>query len=208
VKLGSSPSTYTAVLDGLDGSSVYKRQPGKGGYGTMFALYAGEEPCYRDYLCAGIMDHGSGQLLLAGRGRGVHVSRRGGVPHLTRTSGATGLRLGAQYFVDTYFPINQSTFAEPLAPYGPVRLGSTAMHYALLLTGKADLVLECTRKGNLELAVAYGMVKEAGGGLVTTNGADIGDKMFLQFGQQAHLPTIAAATPELAQALITHLDCA
>lgn len=205
VQLGPEPSSYTGVLDGLDGSSVYKRAPGKGGYGTMLALYDGKKPRYRDYLAAGIIDHGSGDLHLVARGREVSTILSDGTSRATKTSGAQSLRRGARYFVDTYFPVNRKIFEKPLADYAPQCLGSTAMHYAALITGKADLVLECTRKGNLELAVAYGLVKAAGGAIITLDGADIGEQFFRSFGQRSHVPTIAAATPQLALATLKHL---
>src|SRR5579863_3725608 len=42
----------TGVLDGLDGSSVYRRERGTGKYGTMFAIFEGDNPVYDDYLAA------------------------------------------------------------------------------------------------------------------------------------------------------------
>lgn len=205
VQLGPRPSIYTGMLDGLDGSSVYKREPGNGGYGTMLAFYAGKRPRYRDYLAAGIMDHGSGNLLLVTQGREVSIISREGTRCTTKTSGAQHLRHGSRYFVDTYFEVNRETFEKPLTGYAPQCLGSTAMHYVALITGTSDLVLECTRKGNLELAVAYPLVKAAGGVIVGLDGEDIANESFHAFGQRSHVPTIAAATPQLAEVVVKRL---
>jgi fructose-1,6-bisphosphatase/inositol monophosphatase family enzyme len=43
------------------------------------------------------------------------------------------------------------------------------------------LALECTRKGNLEIAVAYGLIREAGGVMTTADGEDLGPKGYQTF---------------------------
>ena len=78
-------------------------------------------------------------------------------------------------------------------------LRSSAVHYAELATGKADLVLECTRKGNLEIAAAYGIIKNAGGAIITYDGEELGDKKYWSFAQKDNVCVIGAATPRLAK---------
>lgn len=67
------------------------------------------------------------------------------------------------------------------------------------------MALECTRKGNLEIAVAYGLETEAGAVIVDMKGEDIGDKRYLDFGQKEQLPIITASTQDLALRLIDHI---
>ena len=86
------------------------------------------------------------------------------------------------------------------------KLSSTDSYLRLLL-GEADLVLECTRKGNLEIATAYGLITEAGGVMVTADGEDLGKQRYFEYGQREEefLPVITAATKELALGLIEYL---
>lgn len=71
--------------------------------------------------------------------------------------------------------------------------------------GLADFALECTRKGNLEIAAAYGLIKEAGGAMVDLEGNDISDQKYLVFGTKENVPIITAATAKLAQKLVIFL---
>lgn len=52
-----------------------------------------------------------------------------------------------------------------------------------LIEGKCDLVVECTRKRNLEPAVAYAFVKETGRMMTDGKGNELGEKKYLEFGQ-------------------------
>ena len=82
---------------------------------------------------------------------------------------------------------------------------SRATHYVDLASGNADLILECTRKGNLEMAAAYGLITEAGGVMVTSDGFSIKNKRYLELGQKDYLPIVIASTIELAKELLDKL---
>ncbi|MBX4210746.1 hypothetical protein KW783_02115, partial [Candidatus Parcubacteria bacterium] len=47
---------YLGILDGLDGSSVYKKARGTGRYGTMFGIFDTTDPTYQYYVASGIME--------------------------------------------------------------------------------------------------------------------------------------------------------
>lgn len=66
-----------------------------------------------------------------------------------------------------------------------------------------DAVIECTRKKNLEIAVAFGILNEAGGAMLDSHGHSLAGKNYLDFGQGAddHLLVISAATKTLARKL-------
>lgn len=201
-----------AVLDGLDGSSLYKKERGVGLYGTMFAVYENDDPTYNEYSVAGIMLHSTGKMLVATRGQGVQeIDVRNGESRPVRTSNQP-LSKESLIFVDddqsakpdnpnyAYFQTNLHAFGEPLraAGYTTKRTGSSAAYYALLAMGEANMVGEATRKGNLELATAYALVTEAGGLVVDARtGEDIANQKFLEYGQTSHEPFIVAANQEV-----------
>jgi len=85
-------------------------------------------------------------------------------------------------------------------------LHSSAAHYVDFVSGGVDLVLECTRKGNLEMAVAYGLVVESGGVMLSFDGKSLGPRRYLKFGQEKYTPIITASTKQLAKELIKYLD--
>lgn len=64
--------------------------------------------------------------------------------------------------------------------------------------------MECTRKHNLEIAVAYPLVTLAGGIFVTMDGKSAGDK-YLQFGQKDKTPVVASTSENLAKELIDYV---
>lgn len=63
-----------------------------------------------------------------------------------------------------------------LKDYHFLHSNSSAIHYVDLAQGKVDLVLECTRKRNLEIAVAFGLINETNGIIVTIDGKSIKNK--------------------------------
>ena len=204
--------TLLGALDGLDGSSVYRQQRGVGRYGTMFALFASDDPQYRDYVAAGIMEHSTGRLFLAVHGQPLRVTnvRTGALLHLAPRSGhdispqlvafVDNSHVSPDHQLFTYFNQNDRVFAAPLNRVGvkTVRSGSSAANYAAVAAGEADIVGEATRKGNLEFATAYAVVTAAGGVMQTLDGADLGPQPFRIFGQDAHVPILTAANAALA----------
>jgi len=207
------------VLDGLDGSSVYQKERGTGRYGTMFALFANDDPRYSEYLAAGIMEHSTRRLLLALKGQPLQIiDVNSGVSHVSSTRSAVELSAETVAYVDNgkvepdnklyeYFEQNGSVFAEPLRRMGvnTLRTGSSAAYYTAVASGEADIVGESTRKGNLEFATAYAVVTSAGGAMRTLDGHDLGQQKFREFGQTEHVPILTAANTALADSLMAIL---
>jgi fructose-1,6-bisphosphatase/inositol monophosphatase family enzyme len=203
------------VLDGLDGSSLYKVARGVGRYGTMFALFANVNPSYNEYLAAGIMEHSTRRLYLATPSQGLSVTDVvTGDVSCPSTRDTREVSSDLVMFTDNskvspedklfdYFDQNDRVFAQPLGRLGvkALRTGSSAAYYAALAFGEADVVGEGTRKGNLELASAYAIVTAAGGVMQTLDGADLGPQRFRTFGQDEHVPILSAANAELADAV-------
>lgn len=169
---------YLAILDGLDGSYNFKNNTGK--YGTMLAILKGLEPRYDDYITGGIMEHTTGTLVTGGM-----------------VSGNIDFSDKPKY-IDNHYEINVKTFS---SLDNLQCLNASCIHYMELIQGRADLVLECTRKNNLEIAVAYGLVKDSGGVFVTLDGKSLGRKKYQEFGKE-HIPVIAASSMELANKVI------
>ncbi len=199
---------YLGILDGLDGSNVYKKERGRARYGTMFGIFDTINPSYQDYLTSGIMEHPTKRLFLAQRNGGAFVIE-GSQRTPIHSSSRTKLDPDVRIYIDEYFEINRNTFSNKLQDFKPTlrdfSAGSSAVHYADVASGVADLALECTRKNNLEIAIAYGLETEAGAVMIDLEGVSIGDKKYLEFGQKEKTPIVTAATRELAEELLERI---
>jgi fructose-1,6-bisphosphatase/inositol monophosphatase family enzyme len=153
------------------------------------------------------MEHSSRSLYYAVKNKGGFLLKNGKQSAL-KCSSASKLDKSTKIYADEFFDDKRNTtfihdtFISKLEGYNFLHENSSAVHYADLASGKADLVLECTRKGNLEIAVAFGLVNEAGGVIATIDGVSIKDKKYLELGQKKHIPVISASTMELANELI------
>lgn len=205
--MGENPK-YTVVLDGLDGSGEYKEKRGEGMYGTMVSVLQGTEPCYKDYVISGIMIHSpEPQLLIGIKDEGCFVVdiETGKRTPLTKKNSA---KISPQSVIDfdTNWPFKEIyTSNKNEYPNFTCRYLSEAARVVLFVTGKVDVALEWTRKGNLEQACAYGLVTEAGGVMTTVEGEDIGEKQFKTFGQQ-HIPLVLASSHQAAQDISRRLN--
>jgi fructose-1,6-bisphosphatase/inositol monophosphatase family enzyme len=200
---------YLGVLDGLDGSKVYKKERGHARYGTMFGIFDTTDPSYGDYLVSGIMEHPAKRLFIATKNGGAFVIK-GDERTPIHSSGRTELDTDTKIYIDdSDSEANRKTFSNKLQAFKPASrdfsAGSSAVHYADVASGAADLALESTRKDNLEIAIAYGLEMEAGAVMVGSDGKTIGDEKYLKFGQKESVPIITAATRELAERLIERI---
>lgn len=200
---GSEPR-YLAILDGIDGTALYKKARNKSGYGTMFAVFDGLTPKYRDYLGCGVMQHATKGLYIAVKNEGACVYQTGiRQPISTQTSEV--LSKDTIIYVDEYFEYNRKMFTSRLEGFNTHYTESSAQSFVELADGRAGLVLECTRKGNLEFAVSYGLITEAGGVVTNLDGHDIGNQAYLSYGQSEQIGIIAAANYKLVKDLLLKL---
>jgi fructose-1,6-bisphosphatase/inositol monophosphatase family enzyme len=209
VNISDNPQ-FLGVLDGLDGTEVYRKSRGVGRYATMFGIFLGMNPEYRDYLFSGVIEHSSERLYYAvKKSGGALVEGRKYSP--LRCSSIRRLE-NAKIYADEFFDeyagdtLVSDTFLSKLKGFNFLHEHSSAVRYVDLVQGKADLVLEFTRKGNLEVAVAFGLVNEARGVMFTADGKDIGEEKYLTFGQDRHIPIISASSPDLARELISKIQ--
>ena len=204
--IGDKPE-LTAFLDGFDGSSAFRDSKGKARGGTMFALYEGSNPRFQDYLLGGIADHILGKLVVAVKGDGTLLIVGG------RTSGARvsstetlddATRIDIDEGVQNYptFPAHaQGYFYDPIKKTFKTRyVGSSAVYFFDLASGKTDVVLEYGRKNNLEHVVAYPLTVESGGVMEFVAGGDLGPTHYSDYcAMDGGYPAIiAAANPRLA----------
>jgi len=204
VELGNK---FLGILDGLDGTNRYvafMKGDKKARYGTMFAIFDGVNPNYDNYLFSGVMEHPTRRLFFAVKDRGSFVMDiDDGTKKSIKISERKVFDGDTRVLIDSYkkaehFDYVSRTFVDRLPKgYGFQCLLSSAMHYADLASGQADLVLECTRKGNLEIAVAYGLIKEAGGFMVALDGKELGKRKYFEFGQDSYVGVISAANHNL-----------
>lgn len=201
---GDNP-IYFGVLDGIDGSSWYKTAQGKGRYGTLLGIYSGTNPQYGDYAFGGIMEHATKRLIYGVRGKGSFVlDFETGETKPIKTSEATELDKETRIHIDEYWEINRDTFLAKLDGYNVQKYNlCSSVHYANVALGQADLALECTRKGNLEIAAVFGLIHEAGGKMVSLDNQDLAGLRYREFGQDTHVPVITAASSTLADKAIT-----
>ena len=206
VELGEHPQ-FLGVLDGIDGTSVYTSQRGKGKYGTMLSIFSSLNPVYGDYLFCGVMIHSPKQELFFARKNGGSFVVTDGERRAIGCLGTTKLQETTKIYVDDHFEVNRELFTKGLAEFNIQCARSSAVHYTDVARGVADAALECTRKQNLEIAVAYGLITEAGGAMLTLDKASLEHRDYRTFSQDKHTPVVTASNVELAYDIIRHVTC-
>jgi len=223
VDIGKGTPKFTGVLDGLDGTGSYtgtwkKFGIDNGRYGTLFGIFEGENPTYGDYIVSVFMEHPTKTLFYAVRGQGAWKIENAGRPVPLVTSGRLTLDETTTVIADTLFDrllggdLMQTRFRDKLKGNATLRdCGAAQTGYLEVATGSADAILELTRKGNLEPAVAYALIKEAGGEILVKDNEgvrDLGPINYFAFGQNERdrHEFITAATPELVLALAHKLN--
>lgn len=202
--LGDEPQ-YLGILDGIDGSDVYKKSRGVGRYGTMFGVFSNTDPLYDDYLFGGIIEHTRNLVYFATKNGGAFMRDQGKYVPI-RVSKTTDLTAETKIYADEYFEFCRTMFRDKLKEFRTDYVASSCIHFSDLVKGEYDAVLEATRKGNLEFAIAYGMVKEAGGEMMTFDEESLGSQKYFEFGQSnAMIPVVTTATKKLAQKIIKHI---
>lgn len=206
--IGTSPA-YTLFVDGFDGSSKYKETGGKSRGGPMMAVYLGINPRFDDYLVAGIADFGLKEIAFAARGEGVKLFTKGSWHHVY-ASDEKKLGSTTRIYIDegvknyTTFPHHtKGYFYDPIKErFETQYLGSSAVYFFDVATGRADLDLEYGRKENLEHWAGYPLIKESGGIMEYVSGGSVGPTRYRDYLQlnQGYPAVIIAATKELGNA--------
>lgn len=199
VVLGEDEPKYLAVLDGIDGTRQYLSEDSPNRvFGTLLGIFPNTDPRYKEAIASFAMDHSSGRLFMALKGQGTFMLKDGKRERII-LQGPFDFNENLKMFGDA-----ESRYTKQLVPYRVVQTNSATQNFIALLNGSADVVSLYTLKGNLEEAVFYLMIKEAGGVIVKSDdGKDLGNEKYLEFGQGGdHRGIIACATPQLASAIL------
>ena len=187
VEVGKNPQNLV-VLDGMDGTNRYLvDEP----CGTMIGIFEGIEPYYDDYLASGIVIQKNAFPLTAFCGEGAYWYS---------AKFSSGSRSGTiKFFTDLHRETNR-LLADKLIKAGMKMEDPRAMalYVSGFVQGYANVILICTRKQNLEIAAACGLITEAGGVIRTLDGRNLLDEKYLKFGQgQEEIPIVVAQDEEL-----------
>lgn len=195
------------ILDGIDGTSQYIKGRGELLYGSMLSLASEVDPKYSDYLFSGIMIHSTNQLLIGIKGQGSFLVDPDGNRTQINTSGKTVFDDSTRIY--SMSPAYNDTARKHLSglveKFKTEQPLSEAVALADVASGQADLVVETTRKHNLEQMIAFGLIIEAGGVMVDINDKSIANQRFLEWGQKDSLLLVTAATRELASDFLEKL---
>ena len=205
---------YLGILDGLDGSNrylAYINGDKRARYGTMFSIFKGSDPKYDDVISSGIMEHPSDTLFFLNGNKAFGRNLSTGVTTRLYTSGRTNLDESTRTIINTHSEAPFHHLARELVDELPKEfehycLLSTEAAFVDLISGRADLVIEWTRKNNLEFAVAYGLIKAAGGVMLDSNGNSIGPQKYLSFEQKEYSMIVCASTLDLARSFLKSLE--
>ncbi len=208
INLSNNPK-FLGILDGLDGTKEYETKGPNGRYGTMFGIFNGINPNYSDYIFSGIIEHPTRKLFYAVKNKGAFIIENNSKNKI-KTSNKKELSKETiiYYHKDAEKKFNvDNSYRKLLSEFK--KFNFTDMYaaqtkYIDIASGKADLALEFTRKRNLEIAVGFGLIKEAGGSTLDINGRDLGQNRYFKFGynKEDHKTLLVAATKELALSII------
>ena len=203
---------YTGVMDGCDGTSKYKEAPGVGRYSTMFAIYEGLNPSYDNYIVCGICEHATKKIYFAIKGQGAYEIDIETMARKRIYAAKLRVLIEPVIYIDEYWEFCRNLYSAKMQQFAiPGRsfcTMSSTIYYVDLVRGDAHLVLDCSHKGNLEIAVSYGIIREAGGVVVDLKGISIGKRKYLEYGQKDNEPEvfISGCTLELTLRAVEYLE--
>jgi myo-inositol-1(or 4)-monophosphatase len=164
---------YLIAFDDLDGTDNFFRGGGLLPYCTVVAILQGAHPRFSDTLAAGVIEHRSGTIWLAEKGRGT---TRDGAPtrasrrvHLDRRTLVTLDHYAAGAAVSRLATLHQDAWVKDF--------GSAALHLAGVSSGLFDAYVSPKQKGH-EIAAGYLLIRESGGWLSDFAGTPLDDNVF------------------------------
>ena len=196
LNLVESPS-FTVTIDGLDGSNLYRANQANSRYCHMVSIHKGDAPTYDDYLVAAMVNLRDGEQLFTTKHKGSCIlTGNSRLPITSKPSTPFGelKRIYAFEDICTQCKIPWSK----LESFDCHDIACLGAKYTDLILGKVDLMLEGTRKLNLEHIIAYGILRELGGDVIDLEGHSIASEPINTFGVTEHKGLIAARNPQLA----------
>lgn len=189
----SDKPRYLGVGDELDGTGNNQRSKGLVPNCAIFSIFDNLEPFYRDALVSAVLDHNSGNLWHAIRGRGCFFNGQ-----RVQTSGKTILDKETYLYIDkgpAPKPELSLRFLNLEQKCWPRNLSCAGVHLAGVASGSFtgwDGYLSFVQKTD-ELPVSL-LIEEAGGNVTDSNGDPIRDYK-VEFNRTYEV--IATATAEL-----------
>lgn len=219
----------TAIIDGIDGSSVMVDNWQAGDYGAIFTLAESGNPTYGDWLATGITHFTSGKIYTATQGQTGVVARDANNQEpekLLFTDQAATLtpqsvihaeiaEVSPDNPLHEYFKLGSELGnALNAAGYNASRSASTAGNIVGIIEGTVAADLAATRKGNLELIAERALVQAAGGVMYALERDDqgkwafveLGEKHFFAYDQKEHIPVLAAVNQAIADEMLAVLN--
>lgn len=212
--IGIGEPQFTLIMDGLDGSTVYaasspeSRTNGTARYGTMFAMYPGENFRFGDALASCLIEHSTRRLFLS-TPAGTRIELIGEDYEQPLSIQPQSLNYASIIHCNSEDPawgdLLRQEIVHPLnqAGYSPRVTSAAARQYADVLTGKAVATIQWTRHGNLEVAAAHQLITGAGGVVMHMNGTHLSDIYYHKFSKNPDNVEffIAACSNEVAEKL-------
>lgn len=191
---------FLGVLDGIDGTAEYIADRGNRRYGTMLCIASGIDPKYRDYLFSGIMEHASNRLWIGIKNQGSFLVDPNGDRIQIHTSGQKVFDASTRIYSMSpdYNDVVRAHLTTLVREFKTKLPLSEAIALIDVASSEADIVIEATRKRNLEQMAGFGIIAEAGGVMVDINGNSIASQIYLQWGQKDSVLLVTAATNQLA----------
>ena len=196
VDLCSDPQ-YTVTIDDIDGTDNFFRGGGLLPYCTIISILAGTRPSFADAVAAGIIEHRTGALWLAEKGKGCLFQGVG-----ARTSQKNELNRRTLVPIDHYGSAHDLPRLAALHSRAWIKdFGSAGFHLAGVASGMFDAYVTTAQKGH-EIAAGYLLITEAGGCLLDMTGRPLGTR---PYDFNATYEIIAAGNKVLAESILSIL---
>lgn len=196
IELAKNPS-LTIVFDDIDGTDNYSRGRGLLPYCTAITIFDTHKPLFENAVAAGIIEHNSGNLWLAQKGKGCYLN-----DNKVSTSGKKKLDKRTLVIIDHYGCADRISKLLDIYPEAWVKdFGTAAFHLAGVSSGLFDAYVHLNQKQH-ELGAGFLMIKEGGGFLSNINREPL-DCMPYDFN--AKLPIVAAASQELGETILSRI---
>jgi len=200
---GAPNADLTIAIDDLDGTDNFFRAPRILPWCTVVTVLHGAQPCFSDVSAAGIVEHRSGIVWLAEKGKGLRIVGPDGKPVVMPALPTPSSDRRALVLFDHYVAAEKTAeFAGLHGRFWVKDFGSSALHLALVASGSAEGYVSPAHKAH-ELGAGYLLVTESGGVIQDFEGKDLGTQ---RFDFDARYPIIAAHNPTFAKSISSFLN--
>jgi myo-inositol-1(or 4)-monophosphatase len=188
---------YLIAFDDLDGTDNFFRGGELLPYCTVISILAGTTPSFADTIAAGIIEHRTGALWLAEKGKGCLF--QGIAAH---TSQKIEMNRRMLVTIDHYGSAHDLSRLAALHSRAWIKdFGSSGFHLAGVASGMFDAYVSTAQKGH-EIAAGYLLIKEAGGCVFDMSGQPLDTRSYDFNGVN---DVVASGTESLARHILALL---